>query len=340
MPNFPVHSYGMENVSRLMGPAIIENIRAKQEGQTEFTNQAIQDAIKAGVYSGKALQEGGISNLLELTSEANRQKREAETNKFEAQTTQAAFETGIKAHDLITNQLKEVKSLLKDKENLGTGVPQMLLQQIDNDYQKFFGINPGFSKLTDVVKIKDKKKNLDLTLLNQVLQTTLANPTPENIANITIATEKVDDEHGMKLRPGILGLIKEFTKVSKPQIKDGQVITFGRGGGAQAAPITGFKPNKPYTPQQLVDDTRGYYQVKMKTMLDEDGFIKPGMESQYETLTNQLESDMATINQGKKPSWLTGKKQLTPELAKEYLNKAGGDKEKARKAAKQEGYSF
>ncbi len=61
-----------------------------------------------------------------------------------------------------------------------------------------------------------------------------------------------------------------------------------------------------YTPQQLVDDTRGYYNLKMKTLLDEDGFVKEGMEDEYKALTDQLDADMQLINKGEKPSWLTG----------------------------------
>ncbi len=63
---------------------------------------------------------------------------------------------------------------------------------------------------------------------------------------------------------------------------------------------------KDYTSQQLVDDTRGYYSLKMKILLDEDGFIKEGMEGEYKALTDQLDADMRLINKGEKPSWLTG----------------------------------
>lgn len=70
---------------------------------------------------------------------------------------------------------------------------------------------------------------------------------------------------------------------------------------------------KDYTPQQLVDDTRGYYSLKMKILLDEDGFIKEGMEGEYQTLINQLNADMRLISKGKEPSWFTGPETITIE---------------------------
>ena len=70
---------------------------------------------------------------------------------------------------------------------------------------------------------------------------------------------------------------------------------------------------KDYTPQQLVDDTRGYYSLKMKILLDEDGFIKEGMEGEYKALTDQLDADMRLINKGEKPSWLTGPEVINIE---------------------------
>lgn len=78
-----------------------------------------------------------------------------------------------------------------------------------------------------------------------------------------------------------------------------------------------------YTKAQQIDDTRGYYNLKMKTLLDEDGWIKEGMEGQYKELTNQLDKDMIKINKGEKPSWLTGPQEVSePEMitidGKEY----------------------
>ncbi len=68
-----------------------------------------------------------------------------------------------------------------------------------------------------------------------------------------------------------------------------------------------------YTPQQLVDDTRGYYNLKMKTLLDEDGFVKEGMEDEYKALTDRLDADMQLINKGERPSWLTGPETINIE---------------------------
>jgi len=70
--------------------------------------------------------------------------------------------------------------------------------------------------------------------------------------------------------------------------------------------------NKGYTKQQLVDDTRGHYSFLTKSLLDEDGFIKEGMEEQYKTLTNKFETDIKTVGSGGEPSWLVDKTQAAP----------------------------
>ena len=73
--------------------------------------------------------------------------------------------------------------------------------------------------------------------------------------------------------------------------------------------------NKGYTKQQLVDDTRGHYSFLTKSLLDEDGFIKEGMEEQYKTLTDKFETDIKTVGGGGQPSWLVGETQAEPGAA-------------------------
>jgi len=82
-------------------------------------------------------------------------------------------------------------------------------------------------------------------------------------------------------------------------------LTPEQGAAAIKAEVENKNEDKKYTKQQKVDDTRGYYQVLMKTMLDEDGYIKPGYETQYAELTSKMSEDMRLINEGKEPSWLT-----------------------------------
>ena len=66
-------------------------------------------------------------------------------------------------------------------------------------------------------------------------------------------------------------------------------------------------------PSKLVDDTRGYYSMKMKTMLDEDGFIKEGYEKEYGKLSDRMDLDMKTIRRGRVPSWLGEGRTVTFE---------------------------
>ena len=81
-----------------------------------------------------------------------------------------------------------------------------------------------------------------------------------------------------------------------------------------------------YTKQQLVDDTRGFYALKEKTLLDDMGWVKKGKEKEYEELNKKLEKDMQLIDKGKKPTWLTGEVQDLPSgldtsMLEEYKKK-------------------
>lgn len=116
----------------------------------------------------------------------------------------------------------------------------------------------------------------------------------------------------------------------------------------------GSGKTKTYTQQQLIDDTRGHYGFLMKTLLDEDGLVKEGMEGQYKSLTDKFESDVKLVGKGESPSWLVGEdqqiqpnsdtninnKQITKDIAIEYLKKTNGDKQKAREFAIKDGYKF
>ena len=88
--------------------------------------------------------------------------------------------------------------------------------------------------------------------------------------------------------------------------------------------------------------------MAQQAMLDADRFVKPGYEEAYNKLLQDMNSDLARINRGEEPTWLSGQrikttegiKQLTEEEARGILREAGGDKEKARQIARQRGYNF
>jgi len=99
-----------------------------------------------------------------------------------------------------------------------------------------------------------------------------------------------------------------------------------------AARQTPPKPSTPYSKDQakMIDDTRGYYQVKMRVLLDEDNLVKEGMEDEYRALSDRLDEDLARIGRGETPSWLgeepevpeevTLPEGLTEEMIEEYLS--------------------
>jgi len=85
--------------------------------------------------------------------------------------------------------------------------------------------------------------------------------------------------------------------------KQKELATFTAGlKPAQAEPI--------YGKEKMIDDTRGYYTVKQRVLLDEQGYVKPGMEDEYKRISEAMDKDMQLINAGEKPSWLTGKDAL------------------------------
>ena len=72
------------------------------------------------------------------------------------------------------------------------------------------------------------------------------------------------------------------------------------------------KKTSEYTPQQMVDDTRGFYSTAIRVLLDPDGFVKEGFEEEYNRLFQDMRNDMQLIGQNKRPKWLTGEKIIPP----------------------------
>lgn len=64
-----------------------------------------------------------------------------------------------------------------------------------------------------------------------------------------------------------------------------------------------------YSKSQKIDDTRGHYSFLTRSLLDEDGFVKEGMEDQYKNLTDQYEGDVKKIGKGEEPTWLVEEQQ-------------------------------
>jgi hypothetical protein len=101
---------------------------------------------------------------------------------------------------------------------------------------------------------------------------------------------------------------------------------------------------------KLVDDTRGYYSILMKTLLDDVGDVKAGREEEYEQLTTSLQEDFVLIGEGKKPKWLerrapvskpkSAKKKITKEIASKFMDEANNDIEEAKRLAREAGYIF
>ncbi len=119
--------------------------------------------------------------------------------------------------------------------------------------------------------------------------------------------------------------------------------------GKEYIPPTGWSLKAPdkesagYTPQQKVDDTRQYYSMKMKSLLDPMGIgIREGKEGEYNILMQELADDINAVQAGKIPKYLKTPegKTMTDDIARDYIKKANGDKEKARALAKADGYKF
>lgn len=119
--------------------------------------------------------------------------------------------------------------------------------------------------------------------------------------------------------------------------------------GKEYTPPTGWSLKAPdkesigYTPQQKVDDTRQYYSMKMKSLLDPMGIgIREGKEGEYNILMQELADDINAVQAGKQPKYLKTPegKTMTDDVARDYIKKANGDKEKARALARADGYKF
>ena len=71
--------------------------------------------------------------------------------------------------------------------------------------------------------------------------------------------------------------------------------------------LSGKDNVKPYTPQQLADDTRAYYFGLMKPMTNPlTGMIVEDNVTEYQKLKSMLEQDLQAIGRGERPQWLTG----------------------------------
>jgi len=159
-------------------------------------------------------------------------------------------------------------------------------------------------------------------------------------------TRKILGEHGLKFKLDPVAATSDIGKLRKFK-KAGKEITeeFTAKGWVSKAEAPAWKPgdgdSKTYLkdPEKLVDDTRGYYSLKMKTLLDEDGYIKEGQEEAYKELSDRMDSDMIAIGKGEKPSWISekyddaesvknafSKGELTEEEATKILQKEFGYK--------------
>ena len=120
---------------------------------------------------------------------------------------------------------------------------------------------------------------------------------------------------------------KEYERLdvfdSKTGLQTGSKVV-EKGQSATAAPGTSFSapPTKkesttlPYEKDKakMIDDTRGFYGTKIRALVDENGFVKDGpagdpmrYQKQFNELSDQMQSDMAAISDGFKPSWLKRK---------------------------------
>lgn len=77
------------------------------------------------------------------------------------------------------------------------------------------------------------------------------------------------------------------------------------------------------SPGKLIDDTRGYYARKEKTLLDDMGWVKEGKEEEFRNLTSRMDKDFKLIRQGKLPSWLEEEK-MPPGILQQYKTKYPG----------------
>ena len=77
---------------------------------------------------------------------------------------------------------------------------------------------------------------------------------------------------------------------------------------------------KKLTQAQLIDDTRGHYNLLMKIMIDPDtGVLREGQEEAYNNLLTRMSADLRAIGQGKEPSWLKTQNYTTKDdLKKGY----------------------
>jgi len=63
-----------------------------------------------------------------------------------------------------------------------------------------------------------------------------------------------------------------------------------------------------YTIPQQIDDTRAYYSLKMRALLDPiTGFVKEGQESEYEKIIKDLAIDELRVRSNKMPNYLKAK---------------------------------
>jgi len=73
------------------------------------------------------------------------------------------------------------------------------------------------------------------------------------------------------------------------------------------------RPESVYTQQQLVDDTKQYYDFLRASLMDpEFKTVIAGKEKDYANLVNQYQQDLQLIAQGKQPSWRTVPQAAAP----------------------------
>ncbi|RJQ58945.1 MAG: hypothetical protein C4530_09995 [Desulfobacteraceae bacterium] len=103
--------------------------------------------------------------------------------------------------------------------------------------------------------------------------------------------------------PGLGGKIRSVT--AKSQADYDRFISQGfKEGKLSAEP--GY-----YSPQQMIDDTRAYYDTLSRAMIDpEFKTVRSEYKSQYNQLIRFLNEDLARVSRGEKPLWMTGEREF------------------------------
>ena len=293
MPNFPVHSYGMNELAGMLMQALYK----KQDLNKQNLWQQ-EDAARQNTWNQINMAMQGGSGELQFTpdQQAMLGDQAGQINAM-LKNRQETMETEQRA----TNQLRQ----LQIANQVNSGIVDMLKVSKDRTISpevkrnmlgfmgkaaQTIGIDIGLTPLDGWQDVQDKwHKGLEEKFLG-------AN------SNVTKFTSKPSNDSYMSALKDIDAL-EEMTGGNYESVRMGINSVWTENKNRSAEIEKQRDALSRYTVPQVLDDTRSFYLAKADLLKNDMGFVPAENREEYNNLMQQMQSDMVMARKGQTPTW-------------------------------------